>query len=95
MRFVAESYWSNGDRAAMQAAVRRTRRVAAARAPGEGRVRLVRCLLSPRDELCSWLFEADSEAAVRSVGALAGIDLERISPAVEVWPIGRTSRGDR
>jgi len=92
MRFLAESYWSESDPADVTAAIRAIRRAAAARPSSCGDVRLVRCLLSPADELFSWLFEADSEAAVRATAISAGVDLERISAAVELWPRRRMPR---
>jgi hypothetical protein len=87
--FVAESYWPNPTAEAVRAAARRTRGAAAALPREAGRIRLIRCTLAPGDELCSWLFEADSEDAVRSLGRAVGLDFERIGPAYDVWPPGR------
>lgn len=86
MRFVAESFWAGQERVEITATVRRIRRISVTRPASEGPVRLIRCLLSPTDELCSWLFEGSSEAAVRALALEAGLDLERVSPAVELWP---------
>jgi hypothetical protein len=90
--FVAESYWPNPTADAVRALARRTRRAAAALPRETGRIRLVRCTLAPGDELCAWLFEAESEDAVRSLGRSVGLDFERVGPAVDVWPPGRAAR---
>lgn len=57
-----------------------------------GQLRLLRCTLAPADELCIWAFEADSEATVRALGHAVGLELDRISLAVDVWPLPRWSR---
>jgi hypothetical protein len=85
-RFVAESFWPSPAPDEVRAAARRVRH-AAALLPGKvGPVRLVRCTLAPSDELCAWLFEAESADAVRALGQAVGLDFERIGPAVDVWP---------
>ena len=91
-RFVAESYWPGAAPDDIAAAVRRTRQAAAGLEPAAGRARLLRCTLTPTDELCYWLFEADSEATIRLLGGRASLDFERVSPAVDVWPPARIAR---
>ena len=90
-RYVAESYWPHPAAGDVRSAVRRTRRVAAALPAGAGRVRLLRCTLAPTDEICTWLFEADSQAVIVALGHAAGLDFERVTPSVDVWP--RPRRG--
>jgi len=85
-RFVAESYWPHPAAEDVRSAARRTRRAAAALPADAGRVRLLRCTLAPTDELCTWWFEADSVAAVVAVGQAVGLDFERVTPALDVWP---------
>jgi hypothetical protein len=85
-RFVAESFWPRPAPDEIRAAAQRVRRAAALLPWEVGPVRLVRCTLAPSDELCAWLFEAESEDAVRALGRAAGLDFERIGLAVDVWP---------
>jgi hypothetical protein len=95
-RFVAESYWPRPAVEDVAATASRVRRAAASMNRDVAAVRLIRCTLAPADELCSWLFEAESEAAIRSLGSAAGLEFERIAPAIEVWPeraSGRRAKG--
>lgn len=85
-RFVAESYWPRPAAEDVRSAVRRTRRAAAALPGHAGRVRLLRCTLAPTDELCTWWFEADSAASVVALGRAVGLDFERVTLALDVWP---------
>lgn len=59
-------------------------RLAAEQLTQEGTpVRYVRSIFTREDEFCLYLFEADSADAVRSVGARARIEFDRIVEAVE------------
>jgi hypothetical protein len=89
--FIAESFWPNPLPEAIEAAAQRAN-LAARELPTEtGRVRLIRCVVAPTDELCSWWFEADSEEAIVAVGQAAGLAFERIGRAVGIWPPRRGS----
>jgi hypothetical protein len=86
--FVAESYLPRPASAGLGAIVEELRR--AADLYRAGPVVLIRCVELPDDELCSWTFEAMSEAAVRSLTTAVDLDLERVSRAVERWPRGHS-----
>jgi hypothetical protein len=85
-RFVADSYVPRGSGPSVDQLVLDVRHATAA---SEERVRLIRCIELPDDELCTWTFEADSEASVRAIGSAADLELERVTRAVERWPAPR------
>jgi hypothetical protein len=56
---------------------------AAAHASGPGApVRFLGAINVPGEETCFWLYQAPTAAAVRAAMAAAGLDPERITPAV-------------
>lgn len=78
-RFVVEAYVPRGRATEVGDAEARAR--AAARATK--RVRFVRATFFPDDELCLFVFEADSPRLVGAVTRRAGIRAERIVEAIE------------
>jgi hypothetical protein len=77
--FVVETYLPRGRRADVAAAEARAREAARL----VGRVQFVRATFLPADELCLFVFEADSARSVGDVAERAGIRAERILEAVE------------
>jgi hypothetical protein len=49
-------------------------------------VRLLDAILVPGEEICFWLYQAPSAAAVRAAMTAAGLRPERITPAVSIRP---------
>jgi hypothetical protein len=78
-RFLAELYSSSRH---VDDDTRRIRAAAAALADGGLAVGHLQAVFVPDEEMCLHLFEAPDEAAVRRVLSAAGLDAERISPAV-------------
>jgi hypothetical protein len=94
MLFLAELYLPGGTSVTE---VARAARVAALRAAGAGEIpRFILAVFVPSDECCYSLYGADSAAQVIAAGALAGLEFDRVSPAVAVldpvWPMCVVSR---
>jgi hypothetical protein len=67
-------------------AIQRTRRAAAALA-GEGRqIRYLRTIVVPEDELCLYVFEADSSETVDELGRRAEEPFDRVVAAAQISP---------
>ncbi len=62
--------------------ITKAERAAASLARDGARIRLVRSVVVPRDEMCLFLFEADSAETVGRVGELGGIAFDRVVEAV-------------
>ena len=76
--FLAELYLPEID----AGVIRKAERAAASLARDGARIRLVRSVVVPRDEMCLLLFEADSAETVGRVGELGGIAFDRVVEAV-------------
>jgi hypothetical protein len=70
-------------------AVQEVRRLARRKARDGPRVRVAVSVLIPSDEVCFLLFEAPEAAVVHELTASAGFSQERLTPAVDLLPIGR------
>ena len=82
--FLAETYAPRGDGAPAAAA---GAALAADQARGlGGPVRLLGAILVPDEEICFWLYQAPSAAAVRAAMTAARLRPERITPAVSIRP---------
>lgn len=80
--FLVELYVSRGAAGTFELDAERAR-LAAEQLTSEGTpVRCVRSIFVPEDEMCLFLYEADSMEAVREASVRAGLAFERISAAV-------------
>ena len=78
--YVAEAYLPAAQGAALDAAAGRLA-AASASLGGPGRVRYVRALFVPRDELCQYVFEAESAELAAEAAARGGIHVVRVVEA--------------
>jgi hypothetical protein len=82
MIYLAELYLPSSASAAEMAALART---GAARAARSGAVvRFVQTVFVPEDECCYVLYEAGSAADVAAAASHAGLEFDRVSPAVAI-----------
>jgi hypothetical protein len=81
--FLAELYLSHADAGGARKAVARVRSAAEELAQEGRAARLVRTTFVPGDETCFVAFEADAPDTVVEVGRRAGLEFERVVPAVE------------
>jgi Protein of unknown function (DUF4242) len=79
--FLLELYVARSDGKAVERRVARAWSAAEALTREGTPVRCVSSIFVPEDETCFVLFEADSEATVRSAAARAALPFERITPA--------------
>ena len=80
--FLAELYLPETGGEARRWAIRKAERAAASLAREGAPIRLVRSVVVPHDEMCLFLFEADSAETVGRVGELGGIAFDRVVEAV-------------
>jgi hypothetical protein len=85
--FLAETYTPRGvlGGAAVPRAGDLARAAAQASAPGAA-VRFLGAILVPAEETCFWLYQAPAAEAVLAAMTAAGLDPERITPAVSIRP---------
>jgi hypothetical protein len=81
--FLAELYLPAADAAARRSAIAAAERAAAKLAQDGARVRFVRSVVVPGDEMCFLLFEADSPETVGQVGKAAELAFDRVVDAVD------------
>jgi hypothetical protein len=86
--FFVETYVPPGDHAKFSTDVEGLGAALEAIAATDGQVHLVRSYLVPSDEMGIHVVEADSAEAVLRLATLAGLEVERIVPAIG----GTTSR---
>lgn len=80
MFFLAEFYLPAG--AAPADVVQRARAGAAATCAEGAQIRFVQAVFVPTEETCFALFEAPTAAAVSAAGTAAGLDFDRVTPAL-------------
>jgi hypothetical protein len=84
--FVVERYRSSSDPDSLGAVADRLTASVRQVGPDGTSLRYVDTIFLPGDETCLHLFEAESEADVRAVTQLAGIDVDRIVQAEQIEP---------
>lgn len=82
--FLVEHYWPGVTGAEFEAAALRVRAAAEAMAHEGRRVRYLHSTFVPGDESAYCVFEAESGAEVDEAYARAGVEFERLLPAVEM-----------
>ena len=90
--FFVETYVPPGDHAKFSTDVEGLRAALETIAATDGQVHHVRSYLVPSDEMGVHVVEADSSEAVMRLAKLAGLEVERIVPAIGGDP-GRTEGG--
>jgi hypothetical protein len=80
MFFLAEFYLPAST--VLAGVVQRARAGAAAVRAAGAEIRFVQAVFVPTEETCFALFEAPTAAAVSAVGSAAGLDFDRVTPAV-------------
>ena len=84
--FLAETYTPRGDGGpAAPGADEAARAAGQASQPGAP-VRFLGAVAVPEEETCFWLYQAPSAGAVRAAMTAAGLQPERITPAVSIRP---------
>jgi hypothetical protein len=81
--FLAELYLPETGAKARRSVIRKAERAAASLARDGAPIRLVRSVVVPQDEMCLFLFEADSTETVCRVGKAGGIAFDRVVEAVD------------
>lgn len=84
--FFVETYVPPGDHAKFSTDVEGLRAALEAIAATDGQVHHVRSYLVPSDEMGIHVVEADSAEAVLRLATLAGLEVERIVPAIGGTP---------
>jgi hypothetical protein len=90
LTYLVESYTPRSG-AVLEDAIARVRRAAKEIAAEGVALRHVRSTFVPEDEMCLYVFEAESSAAVDEVGRRAGLPFERVVEAMSVTPGGGAS----
>ena len=85
--FLVEAYVPNLNAVALAELVARLEATAEAMSAAGPLVRHRRSIHVPKDETCFHLFEATSVEAVREAGRRAGLEFDRVTPAVEPGPL--------
>jgi hypothetical protein len=80
MFFLAEFYLPAS--ADLSDVAQRARTGAAATCSAEAQVRFVQAVFVPTEETCFAVFEAPTAAAVSAAGSAAGLEFDRVTPAV-------------
>jgi hypothetical protein len=80
MFFLAEFYLPAS--AVLADVIQRAKAGAAATCAAGARIRFVHAVFVPTEETCFALFEAPTAAAVSAAGSAAGLDFDRVTPAV-------------
>jgi hypothetical protein len=84
--FVVERYRSRSDPDSLRVVADKLSASARQVSPDGTSVRYVDTIFLPGDETCLHLFEADSESDVWAATRQAGIEVDRIVPAVQIEP---------